>query len=732
MVACGGSSKGATAPATTPAAATGSPASTTGNTGASEWYSSLVITVPSTGVVGTPITATVTPLAGTTFVWAVTGGTIQGANNGQSVTFTPTAVGTLSLSCTATQGSQSSTGVLPIKITGAPPAAPVITVPAKVNAGTGGLSASATVPAGDSCSWVISGPGSAVSGATSPVFLFNAGVAGTIDLTCTISNAYGSTSSTSTVQVVGLPPSAVQITAPASATANATGLCASVPVQSGCSYAWSASDGTLVSGASTPTVTFSAGAVGTLGLTCMVSNTYGSTSAQGSVNVLPDAPVTPVITAPSQTHTGSVALVASVPSQANCTYAWTVTGGTLTSGQGTRSIVFSAGAAGTLKLNCTVTNSVQVSASGQASVAVIAYQPDGFYGSGLTVDELANTPIGKVYGFQLSYRIMCNHTGSLADVRPYFIWSATEAGYAAGTGGTIQVQIQTDDGTANHNPSGTALASVVYPNPVTNPAGNYPKLVFNGQAQLTAGNLYHVVFTNIDADPDDNWVSVDSGYIDYCNNPAQPTVSNTNLATLWRVGSTGSWSMRESSATESFLPIIELDYADGASQGQGYMEFWIGAPETISGSKMVRETFTVSGSTRLVSTAAVHLNYVSGSSPLTISLEDVNGNILGSGTVAQVPVTPGLCGGSWAQVTFASPLTLTAGQTYNLVLSAPADTVYTAFPMRKGLDKGFSTATVFNDGYAEFNGGSGWNGWTQWGTPDLTDSDLQFYFQVVD
>ena len=68
----------------------------------------------------------------------------------------------------------------------------------------------------------------------------------------------------------------------------------------------------------------------------------------------------------------------------------------------------------------------------------------------------------------------------------------------------------------------------------------------------------------------------------------------------------------------SYTPILELDYADGASQGQGYMEFWSGNAKTISGTHGVREIFTVSGMARTVVSAHVRLKYISGSSPLTI------------------------------------------------------------------------------------------------------------------
>ena len=86
---------------------------------------------------------------------------------------------------------------------------------------------------------------------------------------------------------------------------------------------------------------------------------------------------------------------------------------------------------------------------------------------------------------------------------------------------------------------------------------------------------------------------------------------------------------------------------------------------------------------------------------------------------------------SWVTVTFPLSQVLSSGVAYHLVLSSPADTQYSAYPMRKGADKGFSNATYFPDGFAQFtttNGNLGWKGWTQWGTANLTDSDLQFMF----
>jgi len=64
------------------------------------------------------------------------------------------------------------------------------------------------------------------------------------------------------------------------------------------------------------------------------------------------------------------------------------------------------------------------------------------------------------------------------------------------------------------------------------------------------------------------------------------------------------------------------------------------------------------------------------------------------------------------------------------VLAAAEDSRFEAFPLRKGTDKGFTNATVFGDGHAEFTKDGTWVGWEQWGKGGRTDSDLQFYFEL--
>ncbi|MFI5120388.1 MAG: hypothetical protein ACHQM4_08240 [Thermoanaerobaculia bacterium] len=84
-------------------------------------------------------------------------------------------------------------------------------------------------------------------------------------------------------------------------------------------------------------------------------------------------PATPVVAAPAAVVAGSPNWTASVAAHAGSTYAWLITNGTITAGQGTSRITFTAGAAGIpLTLSVTETDSTGcASAPGTATLAVV-------------------------------------------------------------------------------------------------------------------------------------------------------------------------------------------------------------------------------------------------------------------------------------------------------------------------------------------------------------------------
>ena len=300
------------------------------------------ITAPTVVTTGdTGLVASVPSAAGATYAWNITGGTITSGATASTITFTAGAVGTLTLSCTITVGGVSPIGAANIQVVAAPVA--VITAPASVGVGATGLMASVPTQTGATYVWSISG-GTITAGAGTAAITFTAGTSGTVTLTCTVTNAAGATaSSMASVAVVSAPATPI-ITAPGQATAATTGLVASIDAQSGSTYAWSLTGGTITSDPTASSITFTAGAVGTLTLSVTVTNAAGMVTATATVSIVAGAVVS--INAPTTAASGTPGLVASVPAQAGATYVWTITDGTITAGQGTSTLTFTAGAAG--------------------------------------------------------------------------------------------------------------------------------------------------------------------------------------------------------------------------------------------------------------------------------------------------------------------------------------------------------------------------------------------------
>ena len=178
--------------------------------------------------------------------------------------------------------------------------------------------------------------------------------------------------------------------------------------------------------------------------------------------------------------------------------------------------------------------------------------------------------------------------------------------------------------------------------------------------------------------------------------PRQPRWSDSNYAVL-ATGS-GSWAVMG-----KYTADMDVAYSNGVHDGDGYVAAQIGYYGTISGSSnMVRERFTVSGSSRTISSVAVRMRRSGGSSPLIIRLETSSGGLIDSVSIpaSSVPATsPGGDNGGqvWARASFGQSHTLAKGSTYNIRLSTASGTTYTATPIQEGTDLGFRSF-VFSDG----------------------------------
>jgi outer membrane biosynthesis protein TonB len=348
------------------------------------------------------------------------------------------------------------------------------------------------------------------------------------------------------------------------------------------------------------------------------------------------------------------------------------------------------------------------------------------YGPGVAADTLGNEQVGGTdhggANTQVSYRFRATESSALTAVRVYI---QSGAGYGGGTGGTLVLTVQPDDGTGNHYPTPTVLASSTLVHPGSAGAQLF---TFSSPAVLTAGQLYHIVWTNTDPAPVLNFVSTDGLWNFQSTTPRQPFSTDTDWAQLHKTDA-NPWTL-----TRNATPILGLVYANGKRAGMGYMEVWVRNYVNISGSTKARESFTLNGPSRSVSTVSVRLKRVIGSSPLMVRLETASGVLIEEGAIPAASIAVAdpannRQGPTWVTYTFTSPRPLTQGQAYNLVLSSSADTSYSVYVVRKGVEYQYGPGTYFADGHAQYSAGSGWVPFTQDGGGPLDEGDLQFYFR---
>jgi hypothetical protein len=365
-------------------------------------------------------------------------------------------------------------------------------------------------------------------------------------------------------------------------------------------------------------------------------------------------------------------------------------------------------------------------ASALQVVAPVAAPPatSKYYGGGCAI--LSLIPGGYLNGASLksATRFRADHTGSLASFKTYFQF---QTGYGGGNGGSAyRVEIRADDGTANHAPLMTAagvLATVTWNQLAARTYKNFPVIAFPTPALLTKGSIYHFVMSNLDASPATNWGS--TNHFRQAPNavPHQPDIEDIfatekyNPAYGW---TDSNYPGQTGNPMEGVTPIYQLNYTDGYIAGNGHME--ARASEAIGGSAQVRETFTVSGSSRTVASATIKAYRSAGSSPLVFRLETASGALIEQVSLAASSV---LTSSSWVTVKFAAPHTLAVGSSYNMVWQAASGTTYyTDKGIAQGSSYGFAPQTYFGDGKSQYNTGSGWIDWPS-GSGKV---DLPFFF----
>jgi hypothetical protein len=347
------------------------------------------------------------------------------------------------------------------------------------------------------------------------------------------------------------------------------------------------------------------------------------------------------------------------------------------------------------------------------------------YGSAIQASALTNYRIDLK---KVSFKFRAKHRGAISGIRVY-IMGPGHSGYGAGTGGTWRISLR-HDSAANHMPSHVYMTSLTHQlsdDGASGSTGGFPLLTFNYPASVDSGTLYHIVFENIDADPDNNYSSVNTltMFPRKAIHPEQVFAADLDWNSLYSDFPYTTWSSAPGNYTRT--PIMEYYCTDGYSTGMGYSEVWISNPKSISGRSAVRETFIVTGTNRSVAAVEVYMRKKSGTGKLVITLSKTDGTLLEQDLISAASISTDY---SWVNVIFSAIKTLNIGQSYNLTFSADSATDYEVYAIWKG-SLYFTKNAFFSDGFAQFSTGMNWTGWDRWGRINQTDGDLMFYFKSM-
>lgn len=304
-------------------------------------------------------------VAGNTYAWTVTGGTIASGAGTNSITVDWGLAGNGTVTVTETHPlGCDSVFVLPVTIQPRP--RPIISGPLDVCEFNGGYTYS-TASAGPTYVWQVTG-GNITSGqgSNSITVFWGANGTGTVELFET--NAFGCDSSASVAVNIDPKPDP-GITGPLTVCERTNNHVYSTNNTPGSSFNWGISGGWVVSGQGTNSITVNWGDNGTGTISVQEINAEGcDTTVQVQVTI-EDRP-NPVFTGAPIACEGSETLTYSVAPVATSNYNWTVTGGTIVSGQGTGSIAVNWTTPGNGQVTLVVTNAASCDSSFALDVQV--------------------------------------------------------------------------------------------------------------------------------------------------------------------------------------------------------------------------------------------------------------------------------------------------------------------------------------------------------------------------
>ncbi len=345
-------------------------------------------------------------VAGSSYTWLASGGTIDGSstNNNVLIDWGPGGPGTLQVTETSAAGCTVTTPVYNLVVNSIP--TPAIAGLGTVCANQAGVVYSTSNVTGDSYLWTVSG-GSILSGfgTNSIIVNWNNGPAGSVSLIETTS-ATGCSGLATPLPVSITPNPTPGIVGDNSVCANELNKTYSTTLVGGNTYSWSVAGGTISGSSINNAVVVDWGAAGAGAVTLMETNALGCVSTTPALSILINPTPTPVISGATSVCANQTGSAYTTPGIVGDFYSWNVTGGSISSGSGTNTIVVNWGTSGPGTVNVTefVSSSGCAVSPGPYSVSINPV-PAPFIAGNNTV--CAND-INKVY----STALVAGHTYS--------------------------------------------------------------------------------------------------------------------------------------------------------------------------------------------------------------------------------------------------------------------------------------------------------------------------------
>ena len=323
--------------------------------------------------------------------------------------------------------------------------------------------------------------------------------------------------------------------------------------------------------------------------------------------------------------------------------------------------------------------------------------------------------------------------------------------YHVGNGGRIRIEIQTDDGTSKHYPSGQVIGEAKNTFvPIDLKDTHFPTHELKQPVELKAGEIYHLVL-NQEAPPGNcrsghsvsqarncprnkGLIAFNGGY-HFAGLPNTP-IGGSIEANLTRDSANAGWG--KDGEELAFYGVRYTDdqkwYGFLYTYYRGYYTSTQNGNHIIGGSKRVRQKFTVRGKSYEVNGLWTRSAKSGGGGTLKVEVKNNSGQVLATGSydASKFRDCGSRCSGKWYYSDLSSPVTLQEGQTYTAEYSGASVSLQTGFPLDYGAFKipGEGGGTWWSDAQAEVstNGGSSWTGFSGTYFPKR---DLSILFTLV-